>query len=350
MAYTRPASDAANLAWNGIAPYTRPAQDAANLSFIQGTTYPVVSLGVVSQFGTPNGAWDQFCDVSGFAPVQFGTPTHRRTQPVEGFAPVQFGTPAGHKLQRVEGFFPVQFGTPRLHPSHIAPWPVSTQFGTPTARQFWKVPTLGVITKFGTPTTPTNRTGEVSGFAPVRFGKPLAIRHSPPGTNIICRVEGFSLSLFGTPSARWGQTGAVSAIAPTVQFGTPRAILTGHVDSIAPTVQFGTPTVRTKHQVSGFRPVAFGLARAILTQRVTGMEPAVRFGTPKAIRSNWYEVRGFMPVRFGTPRGYQRNNHHVAGFMSAQFGTPAAYQTHRVISIPPITRFGKPMLKRTTQC
>ena len=119
---------------------------------------------------------------------------------------------------------------------------------------------------------------------------------------------------------------------------------------MAPTVQFGTPTARTKHLVSGFRPVAFGLAGAILTQRVAGMAPAVRFGTPKAIRSNWYEVRGFMPVRFGTPRGYQRNNYHVEGFMPAQFGTPAAIQTHRVTSIPPITRFGKPMLKRTTQC
>src|SRR5574343_573561 len=209
MAYTRPASDAANLAWTGLSAYTRQASDAANLSFVQATTHPVVSLGVVSKFGTPVAIWDQFCDVSGFAPVQFGTPTHRRTQPVSGFAPVQFGTPAGYKLQRVQGFAPVQFGTPFLYPMHVAPWPVSTQFGTPSARQYWNVPSLGVITKFGTPTTPTNRTCNVSGFAPVQFGTPLAIRHRPPNMDIICRVEGFKPVRFGTPAAHWDQSGQV---------------------------------------------------------------------------------------------------------------------------------------------
>ncbi len=313
------------------------------------TVFPVAGF-ANTQFGTPFAVFDQLGDVTGISSTVFGVPTNKRTQPVTGFSSTAFGTPEGFKTQRVSGFHNTAFGSPFLYPMHVAPWHPASSFGTPSARQYWRVQSMGAVAKFGTPTTPTNRTGEVSGFAPARFGKPLAIRHRPPGTNIICRVEGFSPSLFGIPSARWGQTGAVSAIAPTVQFGTPRGITTHRASGMAPTVQFGTPTARTKHLVSGFRPVAFGLAGAILTQRVAGMAPAVRFGTPKAIRSNWYEVRGFMPVRFGTPRGYQRNNYHVEGFMPAQFGTPAAYQTHRVTSIPPIARFGKPMLKRTTQC
>ena len=319
---------------------------------IVGSTYGAESLGVITGFGAPVAIWDQFGDASGFAPTQFGTPTNRRTQPAEGFSSTQLGTPAGYKLQRAQGFAPVLFGTPYLHPSHVAPWPVSTQFGTPAAQQYWKVPSLGAVSKFGTPTTPTNRTGEVSGFAPVRFGKPLAIRHRPPNTDIICRVEGegFNPVRFGTPSARWSQSGQATSIAPTVQFGAPRAFTTHHVEGMAPSVQFGAPSTRTTHRASWFRPVAFGLAGAILTQRAAGLAPKARFGTPKTIRSNWYEVRGFCPVRFGTPRGFQRNNFWADGFKPPQFGTPAAIQTHRVTSIPPVARLGKPMLKRTTQC
>lgn len=376
---------------------------------IAGSTYAVESLGVVSKFGTPTAIWDQFCDVSGFSPVQFGTQTHRRTQPVSGFAPVQFGTPAGYKLQRVQGFAPVQFGTQLLYPMHVAPWPVSTQFGTPSARQYWNVPSLGVITKFGTPTTPTNRTCNVSGFAPVQFGTPVVVRHRPPNMSIICMAEGFKPVHFGTPAAHWDKSGQVQAIAPTVQFGAPRAITAHHVDGLAPIMRFGTPTIRmtlkvsglkstsfgsakailtqhgtgsapiihvglakaitthhvgsvapttnlgapmarTLHRVSGFKSVAFGWPGAVLTQRASGASPKVRFGTHKTVRPDWYEVRGFCPFRAGTPHGYQRNNRRADGFSPVQFGMAAAFHAHRTTSVPPVARLGKPLLKRNTQC
>ncbi len=317
---------------------------------IVGSTYAAESLGVVSKFGSHVGIWDQVGDVSGFAPVQFGVPTNRRAQPATGFAPTQFGEPAGYKLQRASGFAPVQFGVPYLHPSHVAPWPISTLFGTPAAQQYWRAPSLGSVSKFGTPTTPTDRTGNASGFAPVQFGNPVAIRHWPPNTDILCLARGFKPALFGKPAAQWDQAAQAQAVAPTVRFGAPRTFTTHHAEGTAPSVQFGAPATRTTHRASGFRPAVFGLARAILTQRATGLAPKARFGTPKTIRSNWYEVRGFCPFRSGTPRGYQRNNRRADGFSPVQFGAPAAYQTHRVTSIPPITRFGKPMLKRTTQC
>ena len=317
---------------------------------IAGSTFAVDSLGVVSKFGTPLAIWDQFGDVSGFASAQFGTPTNRRTQPATGFAPVQFGTPAGYKLQRAQGFAPAQFGVPYLHPSHVAPWPISTQFGTLSAQQYWRGPSLGAISKFGTPTTPTNRSGNASGFAPVQFGAPLAVRHRPPNTNIICLARGFEPALFGNPVARWDQAAQVQAIAPDVQFGAPWSFTTHHAEGMAPAVQFGAPATRTTHRVSGFKPVAFGMAGAILTQHATGTAPKARFGAPKTVRSNWYEARGFCPFRAGTPHGYQRNNHHVDGFIPIQFGTPAAFHTHRCTSIPPIARLGRPLLKRITQC
>jgi len=308
------------------------------------------SLGVITRFGSHTGIWNQFGNASGFSTVQVGSPTHRRTQPAEGFTSTQFGTPTGYKTQRASGFAPVQFGVPYLHPSHVAPWPISTQFGTPAAQQYWKVPSLGAVSKFGTPTTPTDRTGNASGFAPVQFGNPVAIRHWPPNTDILCLARGFKLALFGKPVAQWDQAAQAQAIAPTVQFCAPRAFTTHHAESLAPSVQLGAPSTRTTHRVSGFKPVAFGLAGAILTQHATGLAPKARFGTPKTIRSNWYEVRGFCPFRSGTPRGYQRNNRRADGFSPVQFGTPAAFHTHRCTSIPPIARLGRPLLKRITQC
>lgn len=317
---------------------------------IAGSTYAVESFGVVSKFGAATGVWDQFGDASGFAPVQFGTPTSRRAQPATGFAPTQFGEPTGYKLQRASGFAPVQFGAPYLHPSHVAPWPISTQFGTPAAQQYWKVPSLDAISKFGTPTTPTNRAGDASGFVLVQFGSPVAVRHRPPNTDIICLARGFKPALFGKLAAQWDQDAQGQAIAPTVQFGAPRSFTTHHAEGMAPAVQFGAPATHTTHRVSGFKPVASGLAGAILTQHATGTAPKARFGAPKTVRSNWYEARGFCPFRAGTPHGYQRNNHHVDGFIPVQFGTPAAFHTHRCTSIPPVARFGRPLLKRITQC
>jgi len=268
---------------------------------------------------------------------------------------------------------------------------------------------MAVVARLGTPTTPTNRTGEASGFAVAKLGSPLAIRHLPPNTNIICMAEDFKPVHFGTPAANWDQSGQVQVVAPTVQFGAPRAITAHHVDglapimrfgtpiirttqralgvkstsfgsakailtqhgtgsapiihvglakaitthhvgSAAPTAQFGAPTIRTTHRVSGFKPVQFGTPRAILTQHATGTAPKARFGTPKTIRSNWYEVRGFCPFRSGTPRGYQRNNRRADGFGPVQFGAPAAFHTHCCTSIPPIARLGRPLLKRNTTC
>lgn len=370
MAYTRPTSTAADFSFAGLAAYTRPASTAADLTFVTTPANGVTAVPPVATFGVPIAAYARTSTATGLAPTtNVPTPGHRLTQPTSGISTTFFGVGFGANYQRPVGFsttgigvariFPyntapwpvsTQIGAPRLFPFHVAPWPVSTQLGGVGGNQFWRAPTMAVVTRLGTPTTPTNRIGPASGFAPVLLGTPLAVRHRPPNTDIICRVEGFNPVRFGTPSARWSQSGQATSIAPTVQFGAPRAFTTHHVEGMAPSVQFGAPSTRTTHRASWFRPVAFGLAGAILTQRAAGLAPKARFGTPKTIRSNWYEVRGFCPFRAGTPRGYQRNNRRADGFSPVQFGMAAAFHAHRTTSVPPVARLGRPLLKRITQC
>ena len=347
--YTRPASNAADLAWTGLSAYTRPSSSGADLSLVQGSTYNVVTFGVVTNFGTPAACWDQFSDATGFMPTQFGTPTALLSQPVTGFSTTQFGTPAGYKLQRAQGFAPAQFGSPYLHPPHVAPWPISTQFGTPAAQQYWEVPSLGAVSEFGTPTTPTNRTATASGLAPVRLGRPMATQRTTSGLGIICRPVGFTTAAPGAPVARWAQYGTALPTAPDVHFGAPGSSTVHHTDSIPP-ARLGEPTSRRTQRATGFGLAVLGVPAATLTQHATGTAPKARFGAPKTVRSNWYEVRGFCPFRAGTPRGYQRNNHWASGFGGVQLGSPSAREARRVSSTPPACRLGVPLLRRNTQC
>lgn len=293
MAYTRPSATSANASWSGASAYTRPDHDAANASFLTGSVYPVQGF-LATKFGTPTAIWDQF------------------------------GYP--------EGFF-------------------ATKFGTPSAKQVWRVKSMGIITRFGTPTTPHDVVGDVESMGIVtRFGIPFAWQYNQANTNVICPVRGFKATKFGTPVAKWDQSGAAEGFCST-RFGTPRAIVTVHVPSIGPVAQFGMPQARQTQRAQGFKATVFGTPQSRRTQYVNSLVPKTRFGTPTATRSNWYEVRGFMATKFGYPMATQRNAYHVGEWpVSTMFGTPKATQTYPVMSIPPVTRFGRPQLRRNTQC
>ncbi len=301
-------------------------------------------------FGAPDAIWDQFSAASGSSSTQFGVPTARLTQPASGFYGTQLGTPDGYKLQRAEGFSPILFGTPRLFPSHVGPGVHTTLFGTPSAQQFWRAMSWSPIARLGTPTTPTDRSAQASGFAPVRLGLPQGSRTLPPDLTQSERAFGARTTLFGTPSARWAQAGQASALGPVVQFGTPVASGVHHADGVAMGAQFGTALVRLKQNAAGLYPVHFGSPGSTITQRASGLAPTVRFGLPTTVRSNWYEVRGFVATRCGQPIAYQRNNYHATGLGGTLFGTPSCRQRYRASALAPITRFGTPLLKRITQC
>lgn len=303
-----------------------------------------------TQYGTPTAIWDQFGYPEGFIATQYGAPQARQTQYADGFLATQYGTPEGSFLYRAAGFQSTQYGEPRLFPYHQAPWPVSTQVGTPTGKQVWYAASLGIITKYGIPTTPTHQVCVADGFQPVQYGTPVSWRYTPGGLDIICRAQGFRPTKYGTPVASWSQSGESTGFSSTA-VGTPRAIMTLHVPSIGPVAQYGTPQARQTQRAQWFKATTIGTPQSRRTQYANSLAPKTRFGTPTVIRSNWYEVRGFKATKFGYPTATQRNAYHVGEWqVSTLFWSPTATQTYPAMSIPPVTRFGRMQLRRNTQC
>lgn len=344
MAYTRPSASAADASWLGDPIYTRPGADSAHAVF-SSDTYIATGIAVAS----------------------FGTASALLTQPVTGLAATSFGTPNGVAVQPVSGFAPVSFGSARLFPYHVAPWTAITfgditvhrsalvsgwdltTFGEPSGTQFFDVTSLGKVATFGTPTTPTNRTGEASGFAVTSFGSPLAFRYSPTAPlNRYAYVHGTLHVSFGQPSAGWLQTGVASGFAP-VSMGEPTAEETGSVTGLD-AASFGTPLAVQTQEVDGWNPVSFGTPVGRRVQPVSGWVLNVLYGLPEAERSNTYEVYGFRAWRFGHPTGFSRFNYTPEGFAPVSLGVPQSKETHRVRGLVVSAQFGTPLLIRNTSC
>ena len=407
MAYTRPAASAADATFSGSAAYTRPSASAADASFAPVNLYPAtgftssafgapassraqpasgfaptnfgtpalnlnstrLATGAApgTTFGSPVAAYSQFAGVSGFLARALGAPTSRRTQPATGFLPTQFGTPSGKNLQRPAGFIstqfgeprlfpfhavgfkPTTFGQPRLFPFHVGPGFGPAPFGTPAGTQHWDMVAWPPVTRFGTPTTPTNRTAQAAGFRPVHLGAPSAFRRLPPNLLQAERATGFRLTALGTHSAGWLQTALATGLAPGT-VGVPRGVMVQGAAGFASTV-LGTPLARCTAHANGFRPVMSGTPSARVTLLATGPHWSARFGLPASERSNTYLVYGINAAgRFGQPSATCRHNRPATGFRLTAFGTPACYERHRVTHLAPGTQFGRALLKRTTQC
>jgi hypothetical protein len=114
---------------------------------------------------------------------------------------------------------------------------------------------------------------------------------------------------------------------------------------------FAAPQARQTQRAQGFKATAIGTPQSRRTQYAADSAPRTRYGTHSTIRSNWYVAYGFRATKYGTPRAWQRFNYHVGEWpVSTTVGTPTSRRTYPVESIPPITRYGTPLLKRTTQC
>ena len=321
-----------------------------------------------TQFGAPNAVYLQIGIATGLSSTQIPTPHGIRVQPVTGvIGHATFGTPSGKNLQRPTGFISTQFGEPRLFPYHAVGFKPTTfgqarlfpfhvgpgfgpaLFGTPAGTQHWDMVAWPPVTRFGTPTTPTNRTAQAAGFRPMHLGAPSAFKRLPPSLLQVERATGFRLTALGTPTAGWLQTALAVGMAPGT-VGTPRGVMVQDAAGFASTV-LGTPLARCTVRAVGFRPTVFGVPTARITLLATGPHFPARFGLPTSERSNTYLTYGINAAgRFGQPTATCRHNRPAAGFRLTAFGTPACYERHRVTHLAPGTQFGRALLKRTTQC
>jgi hypothetical protein len=296
-------------------------------------------------FGTPNLGHV----ASGWQATVFGSP---RVITLIGTATgiastVAFGTP--RNVPNALGFNSTVFGTPNVKP--IAEGWVATVFGSATAIQRNRASAIKPVTRFGTPTTPTNRTGEAQAFAPIQFGLAQALRYlevdldrtldalsvgrvtrfglAVAQQHYRCTVTGLAAgTLFGTPVSEFGQR--ATGIASTLLFGTPAASFDTYAEGLAAGPTFGTPTHRR-------------------TQAASSVTRTARFGTPRQWGPHmvypWIQV-----ARFGRATALNRFNYPATGFGGTTFGTPACVQRHRATALVRSTAFGTPLLVRNPSC
>ena len=307
-------------------------------------------------------------ELAGIAPTtQVPAPRSGFVLPATGFTPTQFGAAFGQNKQRPTGFqtgavgspriFPyspppiysTQFGTGRLFPYHVAPGIHFTQFGSINGWQHWDEVWNPPATRFGTPTTPTNRTTQAAGFQSTRYGQPIKVSHKQSGESWLCIASGFDPVRIGSPVATWPQSGSASGIAAG-HLGTPKGIRGQRATGIH-SMAVGVPSVKTMLKASGFASVHLGLAAAVMTQRAAGAQFVQRFGLPESDIGNTHKVYGINASgRIGNPTGFSRFNYRVTGFRPVAIGFASCHESHRVSHVTPICRLGTPILKRNTQC
>lgn len=358
MSYTPTASNAADFTFSGEA-----YSEQTNFTWdVLAVTKQATGFST-TQFGNTAAAFWQIKDATGIAHTNFGTPTNGLTQAATGATPsTTFGTPGHARAGTATGFQSfnsgtavskiewqvTQFGTPRLFPFHVAPGYVITQFGTPYATSIKRVTTFGIITRFGTPATDSDRTFEASGFTPTLFGTPSFYAAPPPNTHQTLQAYGWATTAFGLPYAAHQQFGDATSVTSTI-FGTTAALM-GQAATGFTSTTFGLPTALFTARPAGFRPTTFGTPSGRYTLAVSSTQPSIRFGTPTTSRSDSYLATGTCRTWFGHPAGFRRFNKPATGFTGTAFGAPTCRQTHRVTMRPPATAFGTPLLKRNLQC
>ena len=348
------------------------------LGFAPLTSVPLSSLPVATGraatgfvtggFGTPQAVYNQTQEATGFLTGAVGDPRYVWRVDATTIAPTTtFGDPrifpySAVGLQggttfgtpRLFPYHPVPinstaFGTARLFPSHVGAWITSTQFGAPSGFQFWSVIWSTPATRFGTPTTPTDRACVATAINSTGIGWPSSNVHLPVSGDRTATAHGFRGTAFGSPRATWPKVGIASG-AQFCSFGQPSAD-SGQWASGFSITNIGTPRSQFAQRAAGFKPVHYGFAIAVMTQRATGAMFQTRFGLPTSERSNTYLVYGINASgRFGQPKGFSRFNHPATGFCSTNMGSPTCHERHRALHIPPRITFGRPVLLRNPFC
>lgn len=251
-----------------------------------------------------------------------------------GWLATQFGTPA--KLGVAAGIGPTMFGTASGRSAFHASW--SPDLGYET-----------LFAQFGTPATPVPQTASVSGFAPATFGGAVAERTALYGFSFTCGAHGWAAATFGAPNAAWPQAEDASGVTQT-QFGSAAAVAgQGAQGFVVSTV--GTPSGAAVMRAGTIAPTTqFGAAASSRSDPATSIGRVTRFGLPRA-RMLRYIASGFKATRgFGRPTGHSRFYFSAAGFTSSALGDPIGIDIHHATFQAPSTRFGRPLLTRSTTC
>lgn len=310
MSYTRPVASASDATWLGSAAYTRPLASAADASFFVNTS----SISV---------------QANGIAPT------------------LAFGVPAGLIYQLATGISSTQFSTPALILQ--ATGFGAALFGTSIGKNYFPAQTLGAITKFGAPTSPSPQTVQATGTTSLRLGFPFAFKYAPINLAVLGQAFGITSEKIGIPSAGWRQTGYASGMSLTT-FGGPASARSQQLAGFSSTL-FGTSSVSLTQRASGFNTMNAGTPVSGLLLQATSTAPKLSFGQPAVLRSNTFSTYGInASCRFGMPSGFCRFNRFATGFVSGALGTPTCFQRHRVAPASPETRFGQPLLKRVATC
>ena len=186
----------------------------------------------------------------------------------------------------------------------------STVFGTPALTVSCKALSVGDTTSFGTP---------------------VATTFTPPKIHRTTDAASVYTTKFGTPSVAIGAwVVEAGSTAPGTTFGAPVAGTAQAAQPIAPSAAFGLPTSGIALQASGFCSTVFGVPVSGRALRADSITPAGRWG-PVASTTYYEHIAGSIP---GGP----------------QFSVPSTHWRCLARSVAPTTRFGKPLLRRNTQC
>jgi hypothetical protein len=303
------------------------------------------TVGRNTAFGSPVAVFSQFAQASGFDTTAFGTPILDGINGAFGFKTTAFGMPSVKPI--AVGFSTTVFGHPSNVPNAVGF--STTAFGTPSGHQYWIASPLVYETRFGTPTTPTNRTQIASGFGHTVVGDPVALRFTPLDLSQIETAYSFKSTIIGIPTA----LATVSAGArgfTTTAFGAATALAGAAQQATAldPALAFGAATAALTQGATALHSTALGTPTVMLTQQATGIPSRLRFGLPRQFGPHM--VTGFNRTRFGQPKGFSRFNHPASGFTSTTFGAPTCFQRHRATATASTARFGTPLLKRNPEC
>ncbi len=345
MSYTILDGDEAGASFQGIPTYSLVDGDEAGVEGPRwaGDLPPSNQSGtaigwLTTQFGTPNSPYDQEEVAS---PVlegaNFGEPSYQPDRVVypEGFSTTAFGGPHGINFTvRPEGFAASNFGEPRRVVRVFAKPLGPLSIISPAYYAFGQtLPAFGAnfAAKFGTP-----------------YGIQLPIM--PSDEHFTCQASSLRATAWGVASWSGGSDNDAGAMA-TVIFGTPKSGSVLQATALEPQSDFGAPKAGIIQRASGFRETSWGQPTSCMYARAASLYRPARFGTPTARRPSAYEARGFFPTRFAQPRASLVNGYRVeSSIVGVEFGSPTAFTWQRAQAIPPQTRFGTPVVRRTPSC
>lgn len=376
MSYTRPSASAADATFQGASAYTRPSAGTADAVFPSAYADIAVDLAgaLVASFGSHIGVFDQIQPLSGSTVASFGAHNIAITVLASGEVITRYGEHSASIVYVLTGESLLVFGQHRIYPYYHAPGEVLTKYGGHSAAQYWRLGSGPVLTKYGQLYTATNRTGKLSGILVTRFGTHFAYRDFDYSINRKVSLAGEKVARFGTHSAVFGQIGQANGAAVSLfgmhvavsianasgasmtQYGAGLAIMTQPMAGSKVT-QFGIldstledlPENMTR-QMTGARLIQYGRLSNTRTQSLSG-KALPKFGVHEGANSWAWKMRPWAVIsRFGRHAGRTFFAYPMIGLQLTQFGSNTASQTHLMVGAGAVTKYGRHIVRRVSQC